>query len=89
MASNASSEPTTGTREVDLGEMRLEVVVLPVSDVDRAKHFYVDDAGVFVSMPTSRPPTGFRVVQVTPPGSPCSIIFGTGVTAGAPARSRT
>jgi catechol 2,3-dioxygenase-like lactoylglutathione lyase family enzyme len=58
-------------------DLKLEVVVLPVADVDRAKQFYESlgwrlDADV---------PTGddFRVIQLTPPGSPCSIIFGTGV----------
>ena len=59
-------------------DMRLEIVVLPVSDVDRAKQFYVRlgwrlDADFVVD-------DDFRVVQLTPPGSPCSIIFGTGVT---------
>jgi catechol 2,3-dioxygenase-like lactoylglutathione lyase family enzyme len=63
-------------------DMRLEVVVLPVSDVDRARDFYQAlgwrlDADFPVG-------EGFRVVQVTPPGSACSIIFGTGVTAAAP-----
>jgi catechol 2,3-dioxygenase-like lactoylglutathione lyase family enzyme len=63
-------------------DMRLEVVVLPVSDVDRAKDFYLRlgwrlDAD-FVDG------DDFRVVQLTPPGSPCSIIFGTGITAAAP-----
>lgn len=60
-------------------DMKLEVVVLPVTDVDRAKQFYLSlgwrlDADI---------PTGddFRVVQLTPPGSACSIIFGTGVAA--------
>ena len=62
--------------------MRLEVVVLPVSDVDRAKEFYAVlgwrlDAD-FVDG------DDFRVVQLTPPGSPCSIIFGTGITTAAP-----
>jgi catechol 2,3-dioxygenase-like lactoylglutathione lyase family enzyme len=63
-------------------EMKLEVVVIPVSDVDRAKRFYVGlgwrlDADVAKD-------DGFRVVQVTPPGSPCSIIFGAKVTSAAP-----
>jgi catechol 2,3-dioxygenase-like lactoylglutathione lyase family enzyme len=63
-------------------DMRLEVLVLPVSDVDKAKQFYKalgwrEDAD-FTSSET------FRVVQLTPPGSPCSIIFGTGVTSAAP-----
>ena len=63
-------------------DMRLEIVVLPVSDVDRAKQFYVGlgwrlDAD-FVDG------DDFRVIQLTPPGSPCSIIFGSGVTDAAP-----
>jgi len=62
--------------------MRLEVVVLPVSDVDRAKEFYERlgwrlDADVVNG-------DDFRVIQLTPPGSPCSIIFGTGITTAAP-----
>ncbi len=63
-------------------QMRLEVVVLPVSDVDRAKEFYERlgwrlDADVVNG-------DDFRVIQLTPPGSPCSIIFGTGITTAAP-----
>ena len=62
--------------------MRLEVVVIPVSDVDRAKRFYGGlgwrlDADFVIG-------DEFRVVQFTPPGSPCSIHFGTGVTAAVP-----
>jgi len=63
-------------------DMKLEVVVIPVSDVDRAKRFYGDlgwrlDADFAVG-------SQFRVVQFTPPGSPCSIHFGRGVTSAAP-----
>lgn len=62
--------------------MRLEVVVLPVSDVDRAKGFYAGlgwrlDADV-------AGPDDFRVVQLTPPGSHCSIIFGSKITSAVP-----
>jgi catechol 2,3-dioxygenase-like lactoylglutathione lyase family enzyme len=62
--------------------MRLEVVVLPVSDVDRARDFYQAlgwrlDADFPVD-------AGFRVVQLTPPGSACAVIFGTEVTSAAP-----
>jgi catechol 2,3-dioxygenase-like lactoylglutathione lyase family enzyme len=62
--------------------MKLEVVVIPVSDVDRAKDFYVGlgwrlDAEFAAG-------ESFRVVQLTPPGSPCSIIFGRAVTSAAP-----
>jgi len=67
-------------------DMRLEVVVLPVSDVDRARDFYQAlgwrlDADFPVN-------EGFRVVQMTPPGSACSIIFGTEVTSAAPGSAR-
>src|SRR5215472_1602151 len=59
-------------------DMKLEIVVIPVSDVDRAKEFYARlgwrlDAD-FASG------TDFRVIQFTPPGSGCSVIFGTNVT---------
>ncbi|MEV0350553.1 VOC family protein [Nonomuraea sp. NPDC050680] len=62
--------------------MKLEVVVVPVADVDRTKDFYKalgwrEDADVAVG-------ADFRVVQLTPPGSPCSIIFGSGVSSAAP-----
>lgn len=63
-------------------DMKLEVVVVPVADVDRAKDFYVGlgwrlDADLTTG-------EDFRVVQVTPPGSPCSVIFGTGVSSAGP-----
>jgi catechol 2,3-dioxygenase-like lactoylglutathione lyase family enzyme len=62
--------------------MRLEVVVVPVSDVDRAKAFY---EGLGWRLDADVPGDGgFRVVQLTPPGSACSIIFGAEVTAAAP-----
>ena len=58
--------------------MRLEVVVLPVSDVDRAKAFYAQKMGFELDFDTN---TGtVRVVQLTPPGSGCSIQIGTGIT---------
>lgn len=61
---------------------KLEVIVLPVSDVDRAKAFY-ESLGwrLDADFPGDG---GFRVVQLTPPGSPASIIFGSGVTSAAP-----
>jgi catechol 2,3-dioxygenase-like lactoylglutathione lyase family enzyme len=67
-------------------DMKLEVVVIPVSDVDRAKRFYGAlgwrlDADFVVG-------DDFPVVQFTPPGSPCSIHFGTGVTSAAPGSAR-
>jgi catechol 2,3-dioxygenase-like lactoylglutathione lyase family enzyme len=63
-------------------DMKLEVVVVPVSDVDRAAQFYKSlgwrlDADIATD-------ESFRVVQLTPPGSPAAIIFGTGVTAQQP-----
>jgi catechol 2,3-dioxygenase-like lactoylglutathione lyase family enzyme len=63
-------------------EMKLEVVLVPVSDVDRAKAFY-ESLGwrLDADFPVDE---GYRVVQFTPPGSECSIIFGTGLTAAAP-----
>jgi catechol 2,3-dioxygenase-like lactoylglutathione lyase family enzyme len=63
-------------------DMKLEVVVIPVSDVDRAKNFY---GGLGWRLDADFA-TGddFRVIQFTPPGSPCSIIFGKGVTSAAP-----
>lgn len=58
-------------------EMRLELVPLPVSDVDRAKAFY-EQAGFALNVDVA-PRPGMRVVQFTPPGSACSIVFGTGM----------
>lgn len=61
-------------------DMKLELVPVPVADVDRARAFYVDRLG-FTEDVDVRPADGVRVVQVTPPGSACSIGFGTGVPA--------
>src|SRR6187455_2403760 len=63
-------------------DLKLEVVVIPVSDVDRAKEFY---AGLGWRLDADFPfDNGFRVVQFTPPGSGCSIQFGTKLTSAAP-----
>ena len=67
-------------------EMNLEAVVIPVSDVDRAKEFYAKlgwrlDADFKFD-------NGFRVVQFTSPGSGCSVQFGTKITSAAPARCK-
>jgi catechol 2,3-dioxygenase-like lactoylglutathione lyase family enzyme len=62
--------------------MRLEVVVLPVSDVDRAKRFYTD-LGWRLDIDTSTG-SAFRLIQFTPPGSDCSVIFGKGIATAAP-----
>src|SRR5258708_23434575 len=60
-------------------EMRLEVVPLPVTDVDASIAFYVDQGGFVLDHDVS-PGNGMRVVQLTPPGSACSIVFGTGMS---------
>jgi predicted enzyme related to lactoylglutathione lyase len=59
-------------------EMKLELVPIPVTDVDRAKVFYVEGLGFTEDVDVS-PAEGVRVVQLTPPGSACSIGFGTGL----------
>jgi catechol 2,3-dioxygenase-like lactoylglutathione lyase family enzyme len=76
--------PVTDTkrRGAEVVDMKLEVVVVPVNDVDGAKNFYKalgwrEDADHAAG-------TDFRVVQLTPPGSACSIIFGTGITSATP-----
>jgi catechol 2,3-dioxygenase-like lactoylglutathione lyase family enzyme len=56
----------------------LEVVVVPVSDVDRAKAFYADQLGCNVDHDT-RASDELRIVQLTPPGSGCSVVIGTGL----------
>lgn len=63
-------------------DMKLEVVVIPVSDVDRATSFYT---GLGWRLDADVPGKGgFRVVQVTPPGSPSSVIFGSNITSAQP-----
>src|SRR5271163_2092643 len=65
-----------------LVDMKLEVVVIPVTDVDRAKDFY---AGLGWRLDADFPfDNGFRVVQFTPPGSGCSLQFGAGLTPAVP-----
>jgi catechol 2,3-dioxygenase-like lactoylglutathione lyase family enzyme len=64
-------------------DFKLELVLVPVSDVDRAKAFYVDKAGFNLDVDTS-PSENFRVVQMTPPGSACSITIGKGITKATP-----
>jgi catechol 2,3-dioxygenase-like lactoylglutathione lyase family enzyme len=65
----------------------LELVVVPVSDVDRAKDFYMEKAGFHLDV-DHRAGDAFRVVQLTPPGSACSISIGTGITDAAPGSVR-
>lgn len=77
---------TTTTNREHLADLKLEVVVIPVADVDRSKSFYeglgwrLDADFAFDN--------GFRVVQFTPPGSPASIQFGTQITDAAPGSAR-
>ncbi|MFZ0966886.1 MAG: VOC family protein [Candidatus Acidiferrales bacterium] len=84
MSTNAVRGIDTSVARVDL---KLEVVVIPVSDVDRAKEFYGKlgwrlDADF-------RFDNGFRIVQFTPPGSGCSVQFGTNMTAAAPGSAQS
>jgi catechol 2,3-dioxygenase-like lactoylglutathione lyase family enzyme len=58
---------------------RIEVVLLPVSDVDAAKAFYTEKVGFILDV-DHQPNEDFRVVQMTPPGSDCSVTIGVGIT---------
>jgi catechol 2,3-dioxygenase-like lactoylglutathione lyase family enzyme len=64
-------------------DLKLELILLPVTDVDRAKSFYTEKVGFNLDVDTS-PMEGFRIVQMTPPGSACSITIGTGITDATP-----
>jgi catechol 2,3-dioxygenase-like lactoylglutathione lyase family enzyme len=81
-----SNKRAAVTPTAELVDMKLEVVVIPVSDADRAKRFY----GSLGWRLDADFPVGdaFRVVQFTPPGSPSSIHFGKGVTSAAPGSAR-
>ena len=85
-AAEVRSHDATSDTSVAGIDMKFEIVVIPVSDVDRAKEFYAKlgwrldadyDSG-----------KDYRVIQFTPPGSGCSVIFGKNVTAAAPAPPR-
>ena len=81
-STEARSDMASEIRNGGRVDMKLEVVVLPVSDVDRAKQFY---ANLGWRLDVDRATNdGLRVVHFTPPGSQCSILFGTGVTAAEP-----
>jgi catechol 2,3-dioxygenase-like lactoylglutathione lyase family enzyme len=67
--------------------MKLELVLVPVSDVDRAKAFYTEKLGFSLDVDTTPTPE-FRVVQMTPPGSACSITIGIGMTDAEPGSYR-
>jgi predicted enzyme related to lactoylglutathione lyase len=64
-------------------DWKLELVIVPVSDVDRAKTFYTEQVGFNADI-DQRPTDGLRFVQLTPPGSACSIAIGTGLVDTAP-----
>jgi catechol 2,3-dioxygenase-like lactoylglutathione lyase family enzyme len=77
------SESAVETPNVRGADMKLEVVVIPVADVDRAKRFYAG-LGWRLDADHGSDDGAFRVIQFTPPGSGCAIIFGKNVTAAAP-----
>ena len=81
MSTTDSSESSAGTPRPEPGVMLMEVVVIPVSDVDRAKEFY-DRLGWRLDADVAK--GEFRLLQYTPPGSLCSIQFGTNLTPAAP-----
>ena len=64
-------------------DWKLEVVMIPVSDVDRAKQFYAEQVGFVVDHDT-RAGDDLRIVQLTPPGSACSIVIGVGLATSTP-----
>jgi len=68
-------------------DMKLELVIVPVTDVDRAKAFYVERLGFSLDV-DHQPNEAFRVVQMTPPGSACSITIGIGITEAEPGSYR-
>lgn len=68
-------------------DFKLEVIAIPVSDVDAAKEFYTEQVGFALDHDVS-PGNGMRVVQMTPPGSACSIVIGTGLPLGAPGSTK-
>lgn len=68
-------------------DMRLEVVLIPVADVERAKAFYVEQVGFHLDV-DHRASDTFRVVQMTPPGSACSVTVGIGITDATPGSVR-
>ncbi|MGI9092822.1 MAG: glyoxalase superfamily protein [Mycobacteriales bacterium] len=68
-------------------KLQLELILIPVTDVDRAKAFYTEQAGFSLDV-DHRAGEEFRVVQLTPPGSACSISIGVGITDAAPGSAR-
>lgn len=82
----ARSDTSTDATPVRGADMKLEVTVIAVSDVDRAKRFYAD-LGWRLDIDFDKGDGQFRVVQFTPSGSQCSIIFGKGIPVGSPGAS--
>jgi catechol 2,3-dioxygenase-like lactoylglutathione lyase family enzyme len=79
---DVTGQSTTASDPPKPGEVRLEVVTVPVSDIDRAKAFY-ESLGWKLDIDIE-PGEGVRIVQFTPPGSGCSISFGKGITPAEP-----
>ena len=81
MSTQTINENATQVANPAAADLKLEVIVIPVVDVDRAKRFYV---GLGWREDADFAHGDWRLVQVTPPGSPCSVMFGTGFTTGVP-----
>jgi catechol 2,3-dioxygenase-like lactoylglutathione lyase family enzyme len=77
-----SNEDAAAIPNTEMVDAKLEIIVIPVSDVDRAKRFY-SSLGWRLDADFAAGPD-WRVVQLTPPGSACSVMFGTGITTAAP-----
>ncbi len=84
---DVSSQTAAGTPPLQAGEFKLEVVVVPVSDIDRAKEFY-SSLGWRLDADIARG-EDFRIVQFTPPGSGCSIQFGRNIASDAPGSAQS
>src|SRR6187397_1240535 len=83
MPRDCGQKSTATPRKLALMDYKLELIAVPVSDVDRAKAFYVDQVG-FNADHDHRVNENLRFVQLTPPGSGCSISIGSGITDAAP-----
>jgi len=81
MSTEMMTEHDARSSSGTIADQKLEVVVIPVSDVDRAKSFY---QGLGWRLDIDLPVGDWRIVQITPPGSPCSIQFGKGLTSAKP-----
>jgi catechol 2,3-dioxygenase-like lactoylglutathione lyase family enzyme len=81
MSTTEAGHPMSSNASIGKVDMKLEAVVIPVSDVDRAKTFY-ERLGWRLDADLGN--ENFRIVQLTPPGSECSVQFGIGLTAASP-----